>query len=66
MENLLRKLYGMQPGHVILNFKQVNSFSNLCQVYSIFIEINVHNKSVFLFADICLVNMPFCLAWSNV
>ena len=60
MEDLLRNLYGMQPGYVISNFKQVNSFSSLRQ----FIEIR--NKRIFVFAVICLVNIWFCLAWSIV
>ena len=47
MEDLLRNLYGMQPGYVISNFKQVNSYSSLRQLqlqYSMFIEIR--NKRI--------------------
>ena len=62
MEDLLRNLYGMQPGYVISNFKEViNSFSNLRQfIRSQVIE--MRNKRVSVFAVICLVNIRFCLA----
>lgn len=60
MEDLLRNLNGMQPGYVISNFKQENSFSSIRQ----FIEIR--NERIFVFAVICLVNIWFHLTWSIV